>query len=400
MKKRIIFTIVLIEILAAILGIRDFLANKDFDGAIERPKAGELSENKKLFVSSKIGEKKVSVNVTPKKRSDDEIESLLDNAKEEINSTVIGENENLSKVYSDLNIESSYQNGTVNATWKFDNTDVISSSGKLNLKNITEKSEVRAFCTLECEDVEETYIFSFIVYPPTTLTKAGYDYLLNEALTEADEATKSLDTMVLPKSLDGNDLFWKSSTSNTGFLLAILGIIVVPMVGIAEKNRKRAEEKRIRKQLELDYPDIVSALSLYIGAGISVKGAIVRIASDYNSKVAQTGIIRPGFEGVVKLYRQMQDGKEEIESYKDFGRYMEQKDFRKLSIILVQNLRKGTTGLIEQLEKEEQQAFENRKLRAKIAGEEASTKLLIPMMALLSVVVIVLIFPAVMEMSI
>ena len=44
-----------------------------------------------------------------------------------------------------------------------------------------------------------------------------------------------------------------------------------------------------------------------------------------------------------------------------------------------QNLRKGTRGLTELLEREAEDAFEQRKNLAKKAGEEAGTKLMIPL---------------------
>lgn len=51
-----------------------------------------------------------------------------------------------------------------------------------------------------------------------------------------------------------------------------------------------------------------------------------------------------------------------------------------------QNLRKGTKGLSELLKLESIQAFEERKARAKRLGEEAGTKLLLPMFLMLVVV--------------
>ena len=56
-----------------------------------------------------------------------------------------------------------------------------------------------------------------------------------------------------------------------------------------------------------------------------------------------------------------------------------------------QNLRKGTKGLSELLKLESIQAFEERKARAKRLGEEAGTKLLLPMFLMLVVVLIIVI---------
>ena len=67
---------------------------------------------------------------------------------------------------------------------------------------------------------------------------------------------------------------------------------------------------------------------------------------------------------------------------------------------LSQNLRKGTKGLSELLKLESIQAFEERKARAKRLGEEAGTKLLLPMFLMLAVVLIIVIVPAFLTMQI
>ena len=65
-----------------------------------------------------------------------------------------------------------------------------------------------------------------------------------------------------------------------------------------------------------------------------------------------------------------------------------------------QNLRKGTKGLSELLKLESIQAFEELKARAKRLGEEAGTKLLLPMFLMLVVVLIIVIVPAFLTMQI
>ena len=72
---------------------------------------------------------------------------------------------------------------------------------------------------------------------------------------------------------------------------------------------------------------------------------------------------------------------------------------KKLVGLLTQNLRKGNRGLGELLETEMWQAFENRKALARKQGEEAGTKLLLPMIGMLGVVMVIVIAPALMSMQ-
>ena len=68
--------------------------------------------------------------------------------------------------------------------------------------------------------------------------------------------------------------------------------------------------------------------------------------------------------------------------------------YRKFGMLLSQNLRKGTKGLTNLLQREAQEAFEERKNMAKKLGEEAGTKLMIPLFLMLAVVFVIVTVPA------
>lgn len=82
------------------------------------------------------------------------------------------------------------------------------------------------------------------------------------------------------------------------------------------------------------------------------------------------------------------------ECYEAFGRRCESPVYRKFGMLLSQNLRKGTKGLTNLLQREAQEAFEERKNMAKKLGEEAGTKLMIPLFLMLAVVFVIVTVPA------
>ena len=75
------------------------------------------------------------------------------------------------------------------------------------------------------------------------------------------------------------------------------------------------------------------------------------------------------------------------------------KNYRKLALLLQQTGRQGNEKLVEALEREDILAFEMRQNNAKKAGEEASTKLLFPMVGLFVVIMIMVIVPALLKMQ-
>ena len=72
----------------------------------------------------------------------------------------------------------------------------------------------------------------------------------------------------------------------------------------------------------------------------------------------------------------------------------------KFGALLSQNVKKGSKGFVDVLKMESIQAFENRKSIARQKGEEASTKLLLPMFGMLAVVMIIVIVPAFLSIQI
>ena len=73
---------------------------------------------------------------------------------------------------------------------------------------------------------------------------------------------------------------------------------------------------------------------------------------------------------------------------------MRESGLPKFGMLLSQNLRKGTKGLTNLLQREAQEAFEERKNMAKKLGEEAGTKLMIPLFLMLAVVFVIVTVPA------
>ena len=91
---------------------------------------------------------------------------------------------------------------------------------------------------------------------------------------------------------------------------------------------------------------------------------------------------------------QMQGGVPEGECYENYGKRCGISCYRKLGTMLSQNLKKGSGGLSQLLEREAQESFEDRKNLAKKMGEEAGTKLMIPMFLMLIIVFAIVIIPA------
>lgn len=103
---------------------------------------------------------------------------------------------------------------------------------------------------------------------------------------------------------------------------------------------------------------------------------------------------RFAYEEIVFTCQEMENGVSEQEAYQRMGMRMGTGAYRSLAVLLTQNLKKGSKGLLELLKQESQEAFEERRRQAKTTGEKASTKLLLPMGMMLAVVLVILTVPA------
>lgn len=151
--------------------------------------------------------------------------------------------------------------------------------------------------------------------------------------------------------------------------------------------------------MQLDYPEIVSRLSLLLGAGMTVRGAWDKVCGDYAGKKRSDRPNHFAYEEMLITSRQMANGIPELRAYELFGKRCGQQQYMKLGSLLSQNVKKGSSGLARILEEESSVSFEERKRLAKKQGEEAGTKLLLPMFMMLGVVMVIIVFPAFMSLG-
>ena len=92
------------------------------------------------------------------------------------------------------------------------------------------------------------------------------------------------------------------------------------------------------------------------------------------------------------------DGESERLAYQKFGERVDLGEYQRLIRILLQNLQTGSRGLCKLLEQES--ALEERKALACKLGEEAGTKMLLPLMMMLGIVIAIIMIPAMLSFQV
>lgn len=148
---------------------------------------------------------------------------------------------------------------------------------------------------------------------------------------------------------------------------------------LMDKDLRDQVQKR-REVLRMGYSDLVHKIMLYLVAGMSMRSAFFQMAE--------------GNDLVGYACREMQAGQSEQTAYEHFGKRAGVREYVKLSTLLCQNLKKGTNTLLERLEEEAAISAEGRIQSGRRLGEEAGTKLLIPMVMQLAMTMLMIMVPA------
>ena len=188
----------------------------------------------------------------------------------------------------------------------------------------------------------------------------------------------------LAGSLFSGILRLKESTEgrggNTSFTLWMLCAgAAVAVFFLMDKDLRDQVQKR-REKLRMGYSDLVHKLALYLVAGMSIRSAFFQIGGEN--------------ELVGYACREMKAGQAEQLAYEHFGKRAGVREYVKLSTLLCQNLKKGNNTLLARLEEEAVISAEGRIQSSKKLGEEAGTKLLIPMVMQLAMTMLMIMVPA------
>lgn len=156
---------------------------------------------------------------------------------------------------------------------------------------------------------------------------------------------------------------------------------------------KELESKLQKKYsaIRADFPDMVSKLILLVNAGMTLNRAWEKICIDTKKDT-------PLYRELKTTYQQIQTGKPESEAYEDFAKRCRVKEITKFIALIIQNLKKGTGDLVPLLKLQADECWELRKSRAKQLGDEASAKLIVPMMIMFIGILIIVILPAVLQL--
>ena len=324
----------------------------------------------------------------------EQLKELCENAIRELEEVIPGENESLERVEKDMNLVQELPGYPFQITWESGNYSVIDSEGNLQKGEIPKAGEpVGLNAVFTCGDFQAEHLYFIQIYPETLTEEEQEKRNILEAVQEAEIESREEEVFFLPTEAGGKELCWKSKQDMVWPVIFFGAVCVAMAVYFLGDEDLKKEIRKREEQMQLTYPELVCKLSIYLGAGMTLKMAWEKISTDYE-KVKADKEKNPVYEEMNIACQEMRSGIPEIRAYEQFGKRCGIQLYSKFSALLIQNLKKGSTKLSPLLKEESRLAFEERKNAARKAGEEAGTKLLIPMMMMLCVVMLMILLPA------
>ncbi len=330
--------------------------------------------------------------VEPRKYTREEAQSLYESMVEQLPQIIANGNEDLDCVRTSLQLVTSLEQYPFSITWESSDYSIVTMDGTVENENLTEAELITLTARIIYGEWEWQYPYYVKVMPPVYTEQEKLWQRIEEAVRQKEEETQSQGKMEFPDMVEGNRIFWQEEKEDSSKLFMLL-VIVAAALGYWGKSRdyERKKEER-KKQLLLEYPEVVNKLTLYLEAGMTIRNAFLKMGEDYKKQKNEK--VHYVYEEILATGYELQSGVPETEAYDHFGKRCQVQVYIRLSTLLSQNLRKGSNELMKMLHQEVDEAFEQRKNLAKKLGEEAGTKLLVPMMIMLCVVMVIIMVPA------
>ncbi len=366
------------------------------EGTIERNDYLQNDKEIPLTVKSEeYGEKEIAVKVASRKHTDEEINVIFSELKEALPDLIKGENKDLLRVDSDLVFPNNDETTGVELTYLSSAYDIVDDKGHVKNGSLEKPVDMSVTVRMYLEGKEDETIVPLRVFPISYSEEESFYNDVDKALAEADEKSKEEERLILPKTVDGKDITFKPREDKTYLFVIILGVMCAYAVGIGmDRDLEKSCVERRNKLLDL-YPGFVSKLAVLTGAGMNISQAVKKIYADEEKNGSS-----PLTEELGIYVRNVKNGVLEDKALHDLGQRCGISEYRKFTSILSTNAKKGSINLKKVLEEEAETAFANHQSRIRKLGEEAGTKLLLPMIMMLMVVMVIVMVPAFMTYQI
>lgn len=399
----------LIAILFALLGgALQYREGREEVHELERAGPGEGEMEEELEVTIDTEKKAYHVILPERLLTVEEKKAYLKKAWKEVEEGFLEKGQELGHITERVHMQQQYADAMVTAEWKvelknqeFDGTGTIDDlelpmgdQGEILEQLLTKEGATLEFTVrLICEDAMAEHTFLGRIYPKERKGMERLEYLLQQKIEESNKHTAYEKKMELPQEIENVQISWKKKAEHSGVKIWVLGLIMIVGLQARKRQQKKESEQKRKQKLELQYPEFVSQVALLLNAGMTMEMIFIRIGDNYK-RTRERGK-KEVYEELLVAVGQLKEGVAEGKVYEKFAERCGLPEYRRVCSYITQNLRKGSQALGSILDQEAKDAMQKRQSFAKKLGEEAETKMLLPMLCMLILVLVILIYPAI-----
>lgn len=353
---------------------------------IDRPKEGKVT----YTLEADMGEEKqeLAVEVGERIWTKEEVEECFEAFLEKMEKELLADNKSKEHVTEPLRFMTKVQGYPFTVAWECDDYSLIQSDGKPVYENIPEDGIwTTVYAKITYDGMERSHPVTVCLTPKVLSPLEKQEEVLRQHLALSDDASKYDETLPLPIMVDGTEITWKETREYTFLYVLLAGIgIAICLFFIKDKDLHDEIAGRERELVDA-YPGFLSKLTVYLVAGMPVRSAFKKMAMDMGRQKSFLAL-----EMKIAV-REMESGIPELEAYRRFGNRCQNSRYMKFATLLTQNVKAGSSGLKQLLKQEARLALEEQKNDARKKGEELSSKLLVPMMMQLFIVMVMIMIP-------
>lgn len=174
------------------------------------------------------------------------------------------------------------------------------------------------------------------------------------------------------------------------------GVIAAGMGAVLPYVSLRDLEKKVQVrhiEIAMDMPELVNKIVILTGAGLNLQGALAKIAKEmYSDRIL--------YRELAHAMTRISDGESADAALDYLNTKCNTMEMRRFVSIIIQNIHRGGSDVSSALATIGSELWEGRKAAARRVAEEATTKMLFPMMLMLFAVVLLVVAPAIQSMQI
>ncbi len=349
-------------------------------------------------IDGRVYRRNVDLTVAPMDLTEEEKTKRLDRFEQQLGNRILGENKDPMDIVTDLDLITKDPATGITLLWSSSDPSRIDERGRVYPSG-EPGAPVELHAVLELDGLTRewsTRVTHNCIPEADNLQRALSSDL--SKITEGLNEDASTRYAVLPKELDsGIKVTWRAPVDHRYFLIGGSTLLLAFFLYRKKRSDQKNDREKRMQEIRKDFPYFLDKLVMLLSAGVILTESVYRIWGDYErfQQVSRPKIL---YEELGEAVRTMRNSNAAFSAELiRMSERLQVREFARLAVILRDSLGSGN-DLAAKLENESILMWRERKSSIQTLGRVADTKLIFPLMIILTVLIIIVMTPAVLQL--